>query len=80
MSDRVLGDMNAQVSSCRTGERRVTELVDKFGVETYEHAVREILDHGERLARARLLRWRCVFNDGSRYQSTYWKDVDRSHE
>jgi len=54
MPDRVLGDMNAQVSSCRTGERRVTELVDKFGLETYEHAVREILDHGERLARARL--------------------------
>lgn len=54
MPDRVLGDMNAQVSSCRTGERRVTELVDKFGTETYEHAVKEILDHGERLARARL--------------------------
>ena len=54
MPDRVLGDMNAQVSSCRTGERRVTELVDKFGIETYEHAVNEILDHGERLARARL--------------------------
>lgn len=54
MPDRVLGDMNAQVSSCRTGERRVIELVEKFGIETYEHAVREILDHGERLARARL--------------------------
>jgi N-methylhydantoinase B len=54
MPDRVLGDMNAQISSCRTGERRVAELVGKFGLETYEQAVREILDHGERLARARL--------------------------
>ena len=54
MPDRVLGDMNAQVSSCRTGERRVAELVEKFGLETYEYAISEILDHGERLARARL--------------------------
>jgi N-methylhydantoinase B len=54
MPDRVLGDMNAQISSCRTGERRVQELVEKFGLETYEEAVAEILDHGERLARARL--------------------------
>lgn len=54
MPDRVLGDMNAQVSSCRTGERRVAELVEKFGLETYEHAISEILNHGERLARARL--------------------------
>jgi N-methylhydantoinase B len=52
--DRVLGDMNAQVSSCRAGERRVKELVHKFGLETYEYAVAAILDHGERLARARL--------------------------
>jgi len=54
MPDRVLGDMNAQISSCRTGERRVQELVEKFGPETYAEAVAEILDHGERLARARL--------------------------
>lgn len=54
MPDRVLGDMNAQISSCRTGERRVQELVSKFGVATFEAAVEEILDHGERLARARL--------------------------
>ena len=54
MPDRVLGDMNAQVSSCRTGERRVAELIEKFGLETYEYAISEVLEHGERLARARL--------------------------
>ena len=52
--DRVIGDMNAQVSACRTGERRVRELVEKFGVDVYTEAVSEILDHGERLARKRL--------------------------
>ncbi|MBE0688862.1 MAG: hydantoinase B/oxoprolinase family protein, partial [Anaerolineae bacterium] len=54
LPDRVIGDMNAQISACRTGERRVIELVDKFGVETIREAIEEILDHGERLSRARL--------------------------
>lgn len=54
MASHVLGDMNAQVSSCRTGEKRIAELVEKFGLETFETAVEAILDHGERLARARL--------------------------
>ncbi|MEM7343258.1 MAG: hydantoinase B/oxoprolinase family protein [Chloroflexota bacterium] len=54
MPDRVLGDMNAQISSCRTGERRVQELIEKFGPDTYEQAIEEILDHGDRITRARL--------------------------
>ena len=54
MPDRVIGDMNAQISACRTGERRVQELVDKFGLEAFEETVEAILDHGERIARARL--------------------------
>jgi N-methylhydantoinase B len=54
MPNRVIGDMNAQISACRTGERRVIELVDRFGVDTFREAVEEILDHGERMARARL--------------------------
>ena len=54
MPEHVLGDMNAQISSCRTGERRVIELVEKFGPDTFTQAVDQILDHGERLARARL--------------------------
>ncbi len=54
MPERVLGDMNAQISSCRTGERRVVELIDRFGPDTFDGAVEEILDHGERIARTRL--------------------------
>lgn len=56
MPDRVVGDINAQISSCRTGERRVQQLLDRFGPETFEAAVEEILDHGERVARAALAR------------------------
>ncbi len=56
MPERVIGDMHAQISSCRTGERRVQELVQRYGVDTYHAVIEAILDHGERLARARLAR------------------------
>jgi N-methylhydantoinase B len=54
LPERVIGDMNAQISACRTGERRVEELIEKFGPDTFDAAVEAILDHGERLTRARL--------------------------
>lgn len=54
MPERVIGDMNAQISSCRTGERRVEALLTKFGATTFKAATEQILDHGERLALARL--------------------------
>lgn len=52
--DRVVGNMNAQISCCHTGEKRVQELVEKFGIESFKTAAAEILNHGERIARARL--------------------------
>ena len=52
--DRVIGDMNAQISACRTGERRVAEMAERFGLDTLLAAIEEILDHGERISRNRL--------------------------
>ena len=52
--DRVIGDMNAQISACRTGERRVAEMAERFGLDTLLEAIEAILDHGERISRARL--------------------------
>jgi len=54
MPDKTVGDMNAQISSCITGRKRVEELIDKFGTKTYSQAIEHIIDHGERIARARL--------------------------
>ena len=55
LPDRVIGDMNAQISACRTGERRVMEIAERFGVDTLRAAIEDILDHGERVARARMV-------------------------
>src|SRR5690606_16949727 len=30
----ILGDLNAQVAACRTGERRYRDILDRFGLET----------------------------------------------
>jgi N-methylhydantoinase B len=52
MPEAVLGDLRAQVAACRTGERRVAAMVNKYGRAAYDEACRLVLDHGERLARA----------------------------
>ena len=54
MPDRIIGDLNAQVSASRTGERRVISLVERYGLDTFFQSTEAILDHGERLSRARL--------------------------
>ena len=54
MPERIIGDLNAQVSASRTGERRVISLVERYGLAAFFQAAEEILDHGERLSRARL--------------------------
>jgi N-methylhydantoinase B len=46
------GDLAAQIASCRIGERRLREIVAKYGraeVETYE---RQLLDYSERMMRS----------------------------
>jgi N-methylhydantoinase B len=48
MPDIVIGDLNAQIASLRTGERRIVELVEKFGRQTVEEAIAATLEHGER--------------------------------
>ena len=54
MPDLVLGDLDAQVASTRTGERRLQEIHKKFGEELLEEATQKILAHGERITRKAL--------------------------
>ncbi|GAA1176948.1 hydantoinase B/oxoprolinase family protein [Pseudonocardia alaniniphila] len=54
MPERTIGDLQAQVSACHTGVRRVQEIAAKYGAETLAWAMAAINDHGERLARLAL--------------------------
>jgi N-methylhydantoinase B len=47
----LIGDMNAQVASCRTGEARFQAILDRFGYETYTAARDEIYRQSEQLER-----------------------------
>ncbi len=51
--ERGLGDLRAQVTALKTGERRFTELLDRYGREAVLGAIRNIMDQSEAAARAR---------------------------
>ncbi|MFQ6102559.1 MAG: hydantoinase B/oxoprolinase family protein, partial [Anaerolineae bacterium] len=50
------GDLWAGVASVRVGERRVLEIVNKYGKDVFLHAVEEYLDYGEQVTLAALRR------------------------
>ncbi len=50
LPDMTLGDMWAGVAAARMGERRIIELINKYGKETFIAAARSLLEYGERMA------------------------------
>ena len=40
--DKTIPDFDAQIAACRTGERRILALVEKYGVDTIQDFMREI--------------------------------------
>jgi N-methylhydantoinase B len=51
--ERAMGDLRAQVTAVKTGERRFLELVRRYGHEPVRDAIRNIMDNSEAAARAR---------------------------
>jgi N-methylhydantoinase B len=47
-----IGDLKAQIACLTTGERRVLEIVERFGVEAFKAGVGQLLDYSESQARA----------------------------
>jgi N-methylhydantoinase B len=50
LPDFLQGDMWAGIAAARVGERRILELVEKYGKETFTVALRTFLDYGEQVA------------------------------
>jgi N-methylhydantoinase B len=50
MPDFLIGDLWAGVAAVRVGERRILEIVNKYGKEVFLHAVEEYLDFGEQVS------------------------------
>lgn len=54
LPDFLRGDLWAGIAGLRIGERRILELVAKYGTRTFEAAIADYMDLGERRARAAL--------------------------
>lgn len=51
MPEQNWGDLKAQIASVNTGERRVHEMIEKFGIETFKEGIESLLDYAEAQAR-----------------------------
>ncbi|MFM8988183.1 MAG: hydantoinase B/oxoprolinase family protein, partial [Alphaproteobacteria bacterium] len=52
MPEQNWGDFKAQLASVATGERKVHDMIRRFGVDTFRQGIKDLLDLGERRARA----------------------------
>ncbi|MCC7280823.1 MAG: hydantoinase B/oxoprolinase family protein [Acetobacteraceae bacterium] len=46
------GDLNAQIASVNTGERKILEMIERFGPETFRAGIAQLMDYAEAQARA----------------------------
>jgi N-methylhydantoinase B len=53
LPSRAMGDLRAQVTAVKTGERRFLELVERYGREVVQGAIAAIMDQADKAARAR---------------------------
>jgi len=51
--ERAMGDLRAQITAVKTGERRFLELLDRYGRDEVLAAIQNIMDQSEAAARAR---------------------------
>src|SRR3954466_15427969 len=68
---RAMGDLRAQVTAVKTGERRFLELIERYGADAVHGAIAEIMDRAESAARARTR----TIPDGT-YAAESWLDDD----
>lgn len=54
LPDGVMGDIRAQIGACHTGEQRLLDIVERFGLAVLKEACHQILENGERQAREAL--------------------------
>jgi N-methylhydantoinase B len=51
MPEQNWGDMKAQIAALNTGERKVHEMIARFGIETFKTGLDSLLDHAEAQSR-----------------------------
>jgi N-methylhydantoinase B len=72
----VIGDLQAQISSCNVGKDRYLALVDKYGLETLQNAGEALMDYAEALLRNEIRQ----IPDGTYYAEDYLDDDGRNRD
>jgi N-methylhydantoinase B len=70
LPSRAMGDLRAQVTAVKTGERRFLELVERYGREAVLGAITAIMDHSDKSARSRTR----TIPDGVYFAESYMDD------
>ncbi|WP_187969060.1 hydantoinase B/oxoprolinase family protein [Aquibium microcysteis] len=70
LKDMTIGDLNAQITSIRTGEKRLSQILDRIGADTYRSACANIFEQARLLDREAIGR----LQDGSYYREGYLDD------
>ena len=70
------GDIVAQLTANKTGIKRVKELVEKYGVDTFKEAVDQLLDYTEKRVKAKLKK----IPDGETKATDYLDDTGKLDE
>ena len=55
--DIVAEDVKSMIGACTIGKRRLLDVLDRYGVETFEQHMEFVIDASERLVRAEIERW-----------------------
>jgi len=66
-----IGDIRAQISACKIGERAIQELIARYGLLTFRACLNDLIDYTEQCLRAEIASW----PDGS-YEFTDYMDSD----
>jgi N-methylhydantoinase B len=51
MPEELAGDLSAQIGAAKIGLNGLFRVIDRYGLERFQHSVERMLDHGERLIR-----------------------------
>ncbi len=70
LPSRAMGDLRAQITAVKTGERRFLELVERYGRKSVLGAIAAIMDRSEAMARARTR----SIPDGTYHAESYMDD------
>ena len=55
--EMTLGDLQAELAACHVGQQAVLDIIDRYGINTFEQCTQDLLDYTEQLVRMDISTW-----------------------